>query len=326
MKLMHRIAALIAAAALSAGALVNVAQAQTYPAKPIRLIVPYPPGGGTDVVARLFATRMGAVLGQAVFVENIAGASGKIGMDAFRRNGRPDGYTLMLAGSVTHSILPVTTSLEYDPNAVFTPVGLLAAYALTLVVNPALPIRDMGQLVAHARANPGKLTFGSAGTGSGTHLIFEAIIKQAGIDILHVPYKGSGPSLQAVIGGEVSLTLNGDVSSLVSAGTVRPLAVAGVKRDPRMPGVPTMGEVGLPSLELDAWNGLIAPPDTPAPIVQRLNQAIQEALKDEAFARSLQERGLVSEAGPPAQLTARAKQQLALYARVASSAGIAGKQ
>lgn len=191
--------------------------AETYPSRPIKLTVAFAPGGGPDMVARIFSTKLGSILGQAIVVENLPGAGGKIGTENFVRNAKPDGYSLLLANSITHNILPLTANkLNYDPSTSFVPIGLLAAYGLTLVVNPKLPITNVKELVSYAKSYPGKLTFGNSGTGGGTHLVFEALRKQAGIDVMQVPYKGSALAVQAALSGEVDLTMDGNVQALAS--------------------------------------------------------------------------------------------------------------
>ncbi len=304
--------------------LCSMAAAQPYPARPIRLVVTFPPGGGTDLVARHFAVRLATLLGQPIVVENVPGAGGKIGVESFVRTAKPDGYTLLLANSITHNTLPLTNEkLAFDTTTSFTPIGLLASYCLTLVASTSIGVNSLQDLIAQARSQPGKLTYGSAGTGSGTHLIFEAFKKQTGVDILHVPYKGSAPATQAAMAGETSLSLDGNVGPALASGRVVPLAVLASRRDPRWPQVPTLLEAGVPLVDLETWNGLVAPAGTPDAIVQVLNTAIQTALREPAFVKSLNDYGMVADGGPPAKLMERMRSQAVVLAKVADIARMA---
>src|SRR5471032_1826718 len=258
------------------------AQATDYPNHPITLIVPYAPGGGNDVLARGVAEPMSKALGQPIVIENHGGAGGSIGTRQVAKSA-PDGYTLGLGGTGTLAIDPTLyAKAGYDPRKDFAPVGLIATSPLISVVNPSLPARNVQELIALAKAEPGKLNYASAGTGSGIHLGTVLFAQAAGIDLTHVPYRGTGPALTDLLGGHVTLYFSSLPSAvgLVKDGKLRALAVTGSKRSATFPNVPTVAEQGLPGFDAVLHYGIIAPAGTPRPIVAKLNTALREALGD----------------------------------------------
>ena len=263
------IALLIAAGALFPGGEVS---AQPYPGKPLRLIVPYPPGGVGDMFGRLYAQQLGERLGQPVLVDNKPGAAQAIGAEAAIKS-PADGYTLFL-GSTSSLILQVGArkSLPYDPVKDFAPVSLVFNLPLYLVVHPELPVNNVRELIAYGKANPGKLSFASIGAGSTVHLAGEMFKKMAGIEMVHVPYKGSAPALTDIIAGRVSLMFDGGASALpfVNAGKLRVLGTTDSRRSEHLPDIPSIAEAGLPGYEAVSWFGIAAPAGTPKPIIDRL--------------------------------------------------------
>lgn len=268
------------------GAVVFAADApEQFPQKPIRLVVPWAPGGFTDALARLVAEQMGRVLGQPMVVENRPGANGILGTEFVARSA-PDGYTLLIATAETHAINPsIYTKLRYDPVADFAPVGSIASVPLFLVTNVDLAERTFPDLMSAARKAPGRFKYASWGTGSTGHLAFELLNAPAGIDMVHIPYKGLGPALTDVIAGRVDMTLATILSSeqFVKSNRLRPLAVTSPKRSALMPTVPTMSELGYPGYDVALWYGIVSPGNTPPAIVARLNVALREAVKEPAF-------------------------------------------
>ncbi|MCX7141874.1 MAG: tripartite tricarboxylate transporter substrate binding protein [Proteobacteria bacterium] len=266
------LAAMLAAASCGAWA-------QAYPAKPVKLIVTYPPAGGADTMARLIAAKLSESLGQPVVVENRPGASGQIGADAVAR-AAPDGYTLMLDASsyaVNPSLYP---KLPYDPQKAFAPITLLAQFPNMLVVTPSFPVNSVKDLVAMAKAKPGTISYASSGNGSAQHLAAELFKQQAGVDIMHVPYKGGGPAMTDVMAGQVPVFFANMASGLghVKGGKLKALAATGSKRSPNMPELPTLAESGVPGYEVYEWNAVFAPAGTPPAIVNLLYEHIAKAL------------------------------------------------
>jgi tripartite-type tricarboxylate transporter receptor subunit TctC len=270
---------LLALAALLLLALPAVAQ--TYPSRPIRIIVPFSAGGLTDVISRIIGQRMGAILGGTVVVENRLGAGGVIGARAVI-NADADGYTLLVGNTATLAIAgAINKKLDYDPATAFVPVARIATSSNVLVVNPALPVKTVGELVAYAKANPGKLSSSSPGIGTPAHLIGEWFKAKAGIDLVHIPYKGGGVSVQDVMTGQVQLTFENPATALpmIQSGGVRALAVTSEARSPRLPDVPTMTESGIADFVTVSFFGLVVRAGTPADIVARLNRTVNESLE-----------------------------------------------
>ena len=255
-------------------ALTAVAAAQDYPTKPVRLIIPFPPGGSNDVVGRMIATQLSEKLGKQVVVDNRAGAGGVIGTE-IAANAAPDGYTLSII-SLAHAVNPWLYKLNYDPIKSFAPVGILASGPNVLAVNPGLPVNSVKDLVALAKQKPGDLQYASAGIGSFQHLGGELFKLEAGVDMLHVPFKGGGPAMIDVIGGHTKLVFSSLVQTTphIKSGKLKAIGVGGLKRNPVLPDVPTIAESGVPTYEAVNWWGIVAPAGTPQPIVDKLHAAI----------------------------------------------------
>ncbi len=317
----------IVCAAVLAGLFHFSALAQTgaWPSRPIKLIVPFPPGGGNDTVARLLAERLPAALGQPVVVENKPGAGGNIGTD-FVAKQPPDGYNLLLS-SVNHVVNPnFFAKLPFDPIKDFEPISLIASIPFVLTVNAATPVTTLTQFVAMARAKPGSVTYGTVGIGSIFHLAAEQLKTMAGIDMLHVPYKGSAPLVLALVAGEITCTI-GAVNSLlphIRSGRLRPIAVASAARTSMLPDIPTMAEAGpLPGYEIDVWFGVLAPAGTPRSIVDRLNAEVNRIMHDpQIVADKLTPLGFESKGTTPGRYMEVMKADLARYARIAKDANI----
>ena len=274
---MKTIAALLAAAC----AVVAPGQplAQKFPDKPIRFIVPFPPGGGNDILARVIAPKMGESLGQPVFIDNRAGAGGNIGTDLAAKS-PPDGYTIVIASNQVTMNPALYARLPFDIEKDFAPVALAASVPMVLAVHPSVAANSVRELVALAKAEPGKINYSTPGAGTPQHIAFEVFNHAAGIRIAHVPYKGTGPAIADAIGGQVQATF-GTLASLeqhVKAGKLRALAVATPKRSQAMPTVPTMAESGIPGFDVSLWYSILAPAGTPAPIVSRLSAEVAKAL------------------------------------------------
>ena len=261
----------------------RTAQAQTgYPDRPITLIVPYAPGGGNDVLARAVAEPMSKSLGQSLVIENRGGGGGSIGTRQVAK-AAPDGYTLGLGGTGTLAIDPTLyPNVGYDPRKDFAPVGLIATSPLIILVNQSVPARNVKELIALAKAQPGKLNYASAGIGSGIHLGTVLFAETAGIELTHIPYKGSGPALTDLLGGHVQIYFSSlpPAIGLVKDGKLRALGVTGLKRSTSFPDVPTVAEQGLPGFEAVLHYGIVAPAGTPRPIIDKLNASLRAALGD----------------------------------------------
>ncbi len=280
--------AVLAAAAFSAGA-------QQYPAKPIVIISPFAPGGTSDFVGRVVAQKiMDNNAGWNIILETKPGANGQIGSDLVAK-AAPDGYTLVLGPSSTHGIQPsLFKKLPYDVLRDFAAITMLGATANIIAVNPAVPASNVKELIAYAKANPGKLNFGSPGTGTSVHISGEMFKDAAGVDMLHVPFKGSGPSMAAVLGGEVQILFENISAAVpnVKAGRLRPIAVTSITRSSALPDVPTLNESGLPGFEVLAWFGMFAPAATPKEVLARLNAEFVKALRDPKVSEQMLSRGL----------------------------------
>jgi tripartite-type tricarboxylate transporter receptor subunit TctC len=302
----------------------GAALAQSYPARPVKIIVPTPPGGPVDVVARITANYLQGALGQAFVVENRAGAGNTIGSkDAAEAT--PDGYTLLYSASSGLIIAPLLhADAGYNPLTSFDPVALVGATSNILVVNPAVPAHSVAELVAYAKANPGKVNFSSGGIGVLPHLIGEMFKARAGIDIAHVPYKGGGPSINDVMAGNVQMTFEATsvLLPLIRAGRLRALAVTSAKRIPELPDVPTMVESGYPGFVTVAWTGLLAPAHTPQPIVAKLNATINDGLKTAELQSALTKLSYVPMGGTPQDFTETMTADLARWSPIIKSLGL----
>jgi len=260
-------------------AAVPAAQAQAWPNKPIRMVVPYPPGGPTDIVARVVGQKLSERLGQPIVVDNRPGAGGNIGADAVAKSA-PDGYTMLVA-TTAHAInMTLFAKPGYNTRTDFAPVSMLTSGPLVLVTAPSTPASNVAELIAMAKANPGKVTFASSGNGQSTHLSAELFDSMAGIRMTHVPYKGSAPALTDVMAGQATVMFDTMLSAMpfVRDGKLRALAVTGAARSPAAPDIPTVAQAGLPGYEATAWNALLVPAGTPAAVVDKLSEALKAVL------------------------------------------------
>ncbi len=314
----------IVLAAAVAGLAAMAAQAEDYPDRPVKVIVPTPPGGPVDVIARIAANSLQTSLGKAFVVENRAGAGNTIGSkDA--AEAAPDGYTLLYSSASGLVIAPLLhPDAGYDPIKSFDPIALIGESSNILVVNPSVPAKTVQELVAYAKANPGKVNFSSGGIGVLPHLIGEMFKARAGIDIVHVPYKGGGPSINDVVAGNVQMTFEGTsvLLPLIEAGRLRALAVTTAKRIPQLPDVPTMVESGFPNFVSTSWTGFLAPAHTPAPIVAKLNAAINAGLKTEELKTALARLSNEPLGGTPADFTAVIKGDLDKWSPIVNALGL----
>lgn len=311
-------------AATAALALALPAGAQpAYPLRPISLVVPFPAGGSTDLVARVVAEKMSQDLGQQIVVENRGGAGGNVGSAAAAK-ADPDGYTLLMGTVATHALNPALyKKMPYDPVADFAPISLLVVVPNVLVVNPDFPAKDVAELIALLKAEPGKYSYASSGNGTPLHLSGELFKSMAGVDMVHVPYKGAGPALVDVMGGHVPIMFDNLPSSTehIKAGKLRGLAVTTAERAPSMPDLPTVAEAGLSGYETYTWNALFAPAGTPPEVVARINEAAVKALADPDVQAKLMGFGAVVDGSTPEELAAHVQAELAKWAPVVKASG-----
>jgi tripartite-type tricarboxylate transporter receptor subunit TctC len=314
-------------AALATMALVTAiatASAQTYPTRPIRLIVPFAAGGGNDIVARLIQPDLEKALGQRLVIENKPAASGIVGTDQVAK-AAPDGYSLLMAFT-THTVNPaVTVKLPYDTERDLAPIVLVGKSPLLFSVNPKVPARTLGEFVALARANPGKFNYGTPGANSQAHLLLALWSGLAGIRMQHVPYRGAAPAIAGTIAGEVECTLISTLASLpqVNAGTLRALATGSAERDPHLPDLPTIAESGFPGFEAVAWAGLFTTAGTPPAILRQLNAEVNRIIDAPAMAMRFEEQGMVPAGGSPEEFGAFISRELARWKDAARAAGVA---
>lgn len=314
MRVRHALAVLFAVPALAA--------AQSWPSKPVRLVVPFPAGGGTDAFARPLAAQLSQQLGQQFIIDNRGGAGGTIGADNVAKSA-PDGYTF-LVGAVHHAIaVSVYGKLPYDLERDLAPVTLVSIVPNVVVVNPVVPVLTLKQLVDFAKANPGRLNYGSAGNGTSHHLAGELFKKLTGTEINHIPYKGAGPAMQDLVGGQVQLMFDGMGSSApqIRANRIRPLAVATATRSPAFPTVPTAAEAGVPGYEVTTWYALWAPAGTPPEIVNRLQQEVAKAMAAPPIRDTWAAQGAELGGNTPAAFGAFLKSEIAKWAEVAKASG-----
>jgi tripartite-type tricarboxylate transporter receptor subunit TctC len=295
-----------------------------YPAKPIRLIVPFPPGGTLDVVARGMSPQLAADLGQPIVVENRAGANGAIAYE-FVSKQAPDGYTLLIGGGTSLAPHPaILEKLPYDPAKAFTPVAMLASFPSVLIANPSFPASSVRELVAAAKAAPGKITYGTPGTGNPNHLVAVWFQSAVGIDMVHAPYKGAALVVTDVIAGHIPIgfvLLPGALTHLRS-GKLKALAVSARERAVAAPDVPTMAEAGVPALDLADWSGILVPAGTPREIVSRLNQSVTRVVNSPEIRKRWIEQGIEPKTASPAELAARVKSDIEKWNAIVKQAGI----
>ena len=311
-------------AAIAAGVALPAAAQKDYPNKPVRLIVPYPPGGPTDIIGRLTSEVLARQLDQSIVVDNRGGAATVIGAEMAAR-ASPDGYTLLVSSETTFAVNPAIRSrLAYDPVRDFAPVSMLTTQPYVLAVTPSLPAASVTELIALAKSSPGKLSFGSAGQGGANHLAGEMFKHAAKIDILHVPYKGNGPAIIDLIGGQISLML-GSISSLypqAAAKKLRLLAIASAKRSPAAPELPTFAESGVPGFQVSGWNCVVAPRATPAALIRRLNAAVNSGFKQPEVLDRLRKQSIELAAGTPEQLAQHMNAEIARYGKLIKAIGL----
>jgi tripartite-type tricarboxylate transporter receptor subunit TctC len=300
------------------------ALAQNYPAKPIKIIIAQAPGSATDVISRVVGNRLSEGLGQPIVVEARPGAGGALGTEAAARSA-PDGYTLFMGNNSTHGSNPaIYAKLPYDAVNDFAPISFVASVPYVLVVEPSLPVKSVQDLIALAKSKPGKINYASAGNGSTHQFCGELLKSAAGIDLVHIPYKGSPPGIAGLLAGEVSLMFTNltDIGSQIRAGKVKPLAVTTLKRAPLLPDVPTMVEAGVPDFEITSWFGLLAPAGTPAAVIGRLNAETVKVLAREDVKSTLGDQGLDVRSSSPEQFAAYIKSEIARFTKIAKAAGI----
>jgi len=297
---------------------------QSWPTKPIRLMVPFPPGGSTDIVARIVAQKMGERLGQPMVIENRGGAGGTIGTGLVAK-AAPDGYSLTVATTSTHVVAPsVYVRLDYDPVKDFSPVGLMAVTSYLLVIHPSVPAKTLQEFIALAKAQPGKLNYASAGVGSTTHLSMEMLKSVSGTFMLHIPYNGNGPAGAATVGGQVE-ALFGSLPALLGhakGGRVRPIAVGTLKRSPSLPEVPTVAESGYPGFDASLWLAMMGPAGLPQAVVERLNRDLVAVVSAADTRTALDKAGAEPLTGTPAELAALVRDGVPKYAKIVKTAGV----
>jgi tripartite-type tricarboxylate transporter receptor subunit TctC len=325
MRLPHRRQFLhLTACAIAFPAVSRTARAQTYPARPVRVIVPYAPGGQTDVIARLLAQRLSEHFGKQYYVENMPGAGGNIGMGRAAQ-AAPDGYTILVADGTAYVVNPsLYNKVPYDPNRDFDPVSLGATTTQILAVNPSVPARTVKDLIAVVKANPGKYSYASPGMGTPGHLTGELFRGSLGLDIVHVPYNGGGPAIASTVAGHTPIAFGSPAASIpqIKDGNLRALGVAAKTRLPALPNVLTMTEAGFPDIECNAWIGVLVPVGTPANIIALLNHEIATIVALPDMKDRLVTLGFESAADTPEEFAGRIKVDVAKWAKVVKLAGI----
>jgi tripartite-type tricarboxylate transporter receptor subunit TctC len=307
---------------LFGAALAGMATAQTYPVKPVRIVVPFAAGGGVDVTARILAQGLTERLGQMVFVENRTGASGIIGTE-FVAKSAPDGYTLLVGSQTTQAVVPAMYKTSYDGARDFSPVTVIATSPLLIVAHPSLPVKTVKDLIALAKARPGQLTFGAASGGT-PHMAGELFKLTAKVDLLFVPYKGEGPAVSDAMGGQISLVFSNlpVVLPLTRSGRLRGIAVTSAQRVPTAAEFPTVAESGLPGFEANTWFGCLAPAGTPADVIGRLNAEAARALSTSAVKERMAGMGLFVVANKPEEFAELLKKEIPRWAKVVKDSGV----
>lgn len=317
------IQALRAAAAALVFAALPAGAADEYPTRPVRIVVPFAPGGGTDIVGRILAQRLSERLGQGFIVDNRPAGSGIIGADLVAK-AQPDGHTLLFAFSSLASSAKLFSKLPYDPIRDFAPVALATTSPLVLYVHPSVPARDVREFIAYAKANPDKLNYGSSGLGSSPHLATELLMSMAGIQMTHIPYKGIAPAVLGQLANDVQLSFTPMTVGMPHAkvGKLRAIGIGGLQRSAVLPEVPTIHESGLPGFEVTGWWGMLAPARTPLPIVMLLNREIRAVLELAEVRRNLLEQGMDPAGGPPEQFGALIRSDMDKWGDVGKRLGI----
>jgi tripartite-type tricarboxylate transporter receptor subunit TctC len=298
--------------------------AAQFPTKPIRLLIPFPPGGGNDLLGRAYAERLSQRLGQPMIVDNRGGASTAIAADIVAR-APADGHTLLLATVATLAVLPgFRTNLPYDPVKDFDPVSLISTSPYLLVVNPGVPAKSVKELIALAKARPGQINYASPGHGTMNHLAFELFKVASGADLTHVPYKGTGPALADLLGGHVGVMFASTSSArpLVLGGKLRALGISTIKRSPAMPEVAPIAESGVPGFDASSWGGLVAPRGTPAAVIARLNSEVGAVVRQGDLRENLESQGYVLQTSTPQEFAAHVRSELVRYRKLIKAAGL----
>jgi len=314
---------LACALTVTVGALPTPLRAQGYPAKPIRLVVPFPPGGSLDVVARAIGQKLSAAWGQPVVIDNRPGAGGNIGADLVAKS-LPDGYTILEGALSTHAVnVSLYRTLPYDPVKDFAPITLVAITPNVLVLNSAFPVNSVPELIAYAKSHPGALSFGSGSNGSAGHLAGELFKIEAGVNMVHIPYKGGAPALQALLAGDTQLMFDNLANSMpqLKAGKLKALAVTTAARSPLAPELPTLAESGLPGFDIYTWWGFMAPAGTPAPIIAKWNAEVARILGTPEMKAFFAQEGAQPAPTTPEQFAALIKREIPKYARIVKESG-----
>jgi tripartite-type tricarboxylate transporter receptor subunit TctC len=304
--------------------LCNIAQAQdAYPSKPIRLILPFPPGGGTDILGRLVAERLGARLGQPVVIDNRGGAGGNLGAEAAAHSA-PDGYTLLLAATTLAISPSLYKKLAYDPVKDLAPIGLVATVPNVMITHPSVPAKTLQEFIALAKSRPGELNFGSGGSGTSNHLGGELFNMVAGVKLVHVPYKGVNLAMNDAMAGNIQLVVIGIPAAApqIKSGKLRALAVIAPQRSPALPDVPTVAEAGLPDFEVTTWYGLLAPAGTPRPIIARLNSELVRSMQAPDLKERLAGMGTDALTSTPEEFATYIGREIAKWGDVVRKAGL----
>ena len=317
----HR-AGLAAPLLLVIGCTAAVAADGDYPARPVRLIVPLAPGGGNDILSRYLAGKLGELSGQRIIVDNRPGAAGNIGTEIVAK-AAPDGYTLLMGGSAQITTNPTLYTLPYDVQRDLAPITLIADFPLLVLVHPSLPVHSIRELIAFAKARPGKISYGSSASGGGTHLTVELIKSLTGIDMVHVPYRGAGPALADLVAGQISLLLNNPLSSLpfAKAGRVRAIAITSAARMAAAPDIPTVSESGLPGFTATNWLGLFAPAGTPHDIVLKIHADVKRILAQKETQRWFADQGMDAVGSTPQQFADTIRADTAKWGKVIRDSG-----
>lgn len=310
-------------AVLLAGFFLPFAEAQTFPTRPITIVVPYAPGGTNDIMARAVAGKMSSSIGQPVIVENRPGAGGNLGA-AHVAKSEPDGYTILTASVGVYSINKWMQKLPYDPEKDFAPITNGGSVPNMLIVHPSVPANNVQELIALAKANPGKVNFASMGSGTTGHLSGEMFRQRAGIDIVHVPYKGSAPALKDLLGGQVQIMFDNMPTALklVESGKVKGLAITSIRPSPLAPNIPTLDAAGLPGFDVTAWFGFAAPAGTPRPVIERLNAEMVKALRDPMVSENLSKLGMSIIADTPEQFAQYMAAETTKWKQVVERSGV----